>query len=238
MSNQFPQREKTVLDDIRLRLLAEALPGGTGKPTAKFYCPMKNVIRMDIYSNIPNAKNNGLVRADIGYDIFYTILEYIKKLTETETPNDSHYQISFDDYTFFNKKRSDAPQLIYRVIVGKDESGRIYISLLTPQTDDVKIRFFFDEPHLVTIKAIGKTPELSPQEISIRSARTWIRLMGLFMATVIPGKWVDKTPAPNGNNNGGGNGGGGYGNRNNNGGGNNGGNGGGYGGQGDGDLPF
>lgn len=235
MSNQFPQREKTVLDDIRLRLLAEALPGGTGKPTAKFYCPMKNVIRMDVYSNLPNAKNNGLVRADIGYDIMYNVLEYITKLTEPETPNDSHYEIAFRDYTFFNKKRSDAPQLIYRVIVGKDEAGRIYISLLTPQTDDVKIRFFFDEPHLVTIKAIGKTVELTPQEISLRSSRAWVKVMSLFMANVIPANWVDKTPAPNGNG-GGNNNGGGYGNRNGGNGGNNG-NGGGYGG-GDSDLPF
>lgn len=243
MSNQFPQRTKTILDDPRLRLTAEPLPNGTGRPTAKFYTPMSNKVRMDVYSNLPNAKNNGLIRADITYDSMFVFIEYIRKLADSSTPNDTYWAASFEDFTFFNKKRSEAPQVIYRMIMGKDDVGRIYISLTTPQTEDVKIRFFFETPHLLTIKAIGKTVEIPVSQLSSTAALAWCNMMSAYISSITEKNWVDKTPNAGGN--GGGNGGnrGGYGGNNNgyggNGGGNNGGgNTGGNGGGVDDDLPW
>lgn len=189
---QFPQRTKTILEDITLRLTADALPNGTGKPTLKFYQCARNRVRADVYSNLPNAKNNGLIRADFGYNEFFQILQGVLFLADVNTPNESHYCIANNDFTFFKGQRSEAKKLIHRTIMGKEADGRIYISILSPQNDDVKIKFYFEHPHLCTITAIGGTPALSEGELSRRSALAWVKGQEVLMGPVLVANWVDK----------------------------------------------
>lgn len=221
---QFPQRTKSILEDVTLRLSAEPLPNGTGRPTLKFYQCGRNRVRGDVYSNLPNAKNNGLIRADLGYGEFFNVLQTVLLLADPNTPNDSHYSIEYNDYTFFKGQRSDQKKLIHRTIVGKEADGRLYISILSPQNDDVKIKFYFEHPHLCTIKAIGGTPALPEAEISRRAALAWVKGYEVLLGPVLVPAWVDKTAEKAAGGQGGQ--GGGYNNRGNQGG--NGGNGGGY----------
>lgn len=233
MSQQFPQRTKSILEDIGLRLTADALPQGTGKCTLKFYQTGRNRIRADMYPNLPSQQNNGLIRADIGFGEFYAILQWVQYLADSSVPAGA-YQIAHEDFTFFNKKRSDAPQLIHRTVIGKEEDGRIYISVLSPANDSAKVKFYFEHPHLCTIKALGGTPTITPAVLSARSALAWVSAMTGLIPDIITAAWVDKSQQnQGGGNNGGGNNGG---NRNN---------GGGYQGQGGGnasqsddDMPF
>lgn len=231
MSQQFAPRTKTILEDIGLRLSAEQLPNGTGKPTLKFYQTARNKIRADMYPNLPNLQQNGLIRADMEYGEFFNILQWIEHVAEPTTPNGSTYSVAHEDFTFFNKKRSDATQLIHRTVIGKDEEGRVYVSILSAKPDDAKVKFYFDHPHLCTIKAIGGTLAISPAELSARSAKAWVVMMTAFMPSIVSAHWVDKAAAAAAVNGGtGGNSGGqggGYNNRSNNGGGSYGGNGGG-----------
>lgn len=225
MSQQFPARIKSILEDIGLRLTADALPNGTGKCTLKFYQTGRNKIRADMYPNLPNQQNNGLVRGDMEYSEFFQIMQWIQYLAADTTPAGT-YQVIHEDFTFFNKKRSDAPSLIHRTIIGKEEDGRIYISILTPKADDAKVKFYFEHPHLCQIKALGGTPTIEPGVLSARSALAWVASMTALMPYVLVTSWVDKSQQNqqnNGGGQGGGQGGGGYQNRNNNGGGNGGG---------------
>lgn len=223
MSQQFTPRTKTILEDIGLRLTAEQLPNGTGKPTLKFYQTARNKIRADMYPNLPNLQQNGLIRADMEYGEFFTILQWIEHLADPSVPNGSTYSVAHEDFTFFNKKRSDATQLIHRTVIGKDEEGRIYISILSAKPDDAKVKFHFDHPHLCTIKAIGGTLAITPAELSARSAKAWVVMMTAFMPNIAAAHWVDKAAAAAAANGGQGGQGGGQGGGYNNRGGNNGG---------------
>lgn len=217
MSQQFPTRIKSILEDIGLRLTAEALANGTGKCTLKFYQTGRNKIRADMYPNLPNQQNNGLIRADMEYGEFFQIMQWVQYLADANVPA-GMYQVSHEDFTFFNKKRSDTTQLIHRTVIGKEEDGRIYISILSPKADDAKVKFYFEHPHLCTIKALGGTPTVELSVLSARSALAWVASMTALMPYVLITNWVDKSQQNQNNgggNNGGGNGGG-YQNRNNN----------------------
>lgn len=228
MSQQFTPRTKTILEDIGLRLTSEQLPNGTGKPTLKFYQTARNKIRADMYPNLPNLQQNGLIRADMEFSEFFTILQWVDYITDPAVPNGTTYQVAHEDFTFFNKKRSESTQLIHRTIIGKDDEGRIYLSILSPKPDDAKVRFYFDHPHLCTIKAIGGTLAITPAELSARSAKAWVVMMNAYMPAITAAHWVDKSQqnqqnqqgGQGGGYNGGGNGGG-YNNRGGNSGGNN-----------------
>ena len=103
-------------------------------------------------------------------------------------------------------------------VIGKEEDGRIYISILSPKADDAKVKFYFEHPHLCTIKALGGTPTVELSVLSARSALAWVASMTALMPYVLITNWVDKSQQNQNNgggNNGGGNGGG-YQNSNNN----------------------
>lgn len=218
MSQQFPTRTKTILEDIGLRLTADPLPNGTGNCTLKFYQTGRNKVRGDMYPNLPNQQNNGLVRADYEYSEFFAILQWVQHVAAIDPTTNKpvmgacSFQVAHEDFTFFNKVRSESKQLIHRTVIGKEEDGRVYICILTAKQDDAKVKFYFEHPHLCTIKALGGTPAIPTDVLSCRSALAWVASMTALMPDILASSWIDKSQQNNGggknnnnNNNGGGN---------------------------------
>lgn len=241
---QFPQRIKTILDDPTLRLSAEPLPNGTGRPTLKVFPNGKNSYRIDIFTNMPGEESNGNIRADIGYVDFQAVCETLLHLADPATPNGTLYKWESVEFQFFGGKRSETKQLVYTAFAGKDDNGAVYFSVKLPKADRSTVQFFFDSALRLHMKRV-KGGDMSRAEISGFAVRAWVNRVNFLMNVIAPTVWVDKSQNRQGGN--GGQGGGGY---NNNRGGNNGG--GGYnnnnynrGGQGGGnsapeaeDLPF
>lgn len=214
---QFPQRAKTILDDASLRLFADPLPNATGKGTMKVYPNAKNSIRLDIFTNVPNEKNNGNIRADLPYTDMQAMCDLLLHLALPSTPNDEVYRLDYEDFQFFNGKRSETKQLIYSIFVGKNESGRIYISVKLPEAGRSIIQFFLDSAVRLHIKRI-KGGDMSDAEISALATRAWVNRITPLLNQIIPTVWIDKAAqrAQNGGQQGGR---GGYGGGNRNGGG-------------------
>ena len=221
---QFPQRAKTILDDPSLRLSADPLQGGTGRPTLKVYPNAKNSLRVDIYTNMPNEENNGNIRADIPYVDFQAMCEMLLHLADPSTPNNSIFCWEAVEFQFFGGKRSETKQLVYTAFVGKDENGRIFFSIRLPKADRSIVQFFFDSALRLQVRSV-KGPEMTAADISRFATRAWVNRVNLLINHILPTIWIDKSKQGNGqgNNNNRGNGGFGGnngGNRGNGGGGN------------------
>lgn len=236
---QFPVREKTIMDDISLRLSAEPLPNGTGRPTLKVYPNGKNSIRIDIYTNMPGEDNNGNIRADVGYTDWQAICDTLVHLANPSTPNDTVYKWESVEFTFFGGKRSETRQLVFNAFAGKDENGRIYFSITLPKAGSSAVQFFLDAAMRLRMLRV-KGGDMSPAELSAVATRAWVNRANSLLNHVLITTWKDKSKDQQGGNR---NGGGGYQRNNNNGGGYNNNQGGGY-NQGGGsapsadDLPF
>lgn len=219
MAQQFPQRTKTILDDPSLRLSADVMETGTGRPTFKVIPCGRNMIRIDIYTNLPNDKDNGLIRADVPYSDFGRITDKIMEMADPSYPAEA-IVFAFEDFTFFNKKRSDKKQLIYRIVLGKEEDGRIYISVLLADPDRAKIKFYFGDAFRLTVRK-ASNGTITDAQIASMSAKSWVNNFWRYAGPILSEAWQDRSPnanGGNGNGNGGGNRGNGGGYNNNRGG--------------------
>ncbi len=202
----FPTRKKTPLDEPGLRLVADTLENGTGRPTLKVYPNGKNSIRFDIWSNLPGDKNDGRITLDVPYIIMYTFLELVKYYSESSTPADRSY-IELTGYTFYGGKKSDKPEVLGKLYAGKDDNGVVFISVQVADSTRPKIMFpLIDQSFSRIITAQGP---LNKAAASAMYARGYTTALQLFLQQHCSEAYVDKSQQNKGGN--GGNGGG-YGN--------------------------
>ena len=221
----FPKREKTVLDDNVLKLYAEKLPEGTGRPALSWYFQNNNP-RIDVYTNMPNDPDNGKIRADIGINVAYEILCELEDLSEATT--DEEYNARWENHgrTWNRAENRSNKELSPKsnIVVGRDKKGRIYIALLSVGGDRPKIRFYFGENIYRKLYINGQPA--SDAELSRRAVRGWMKSIEHLLPIIAAINWAEKEKEEGNNRGGSGynNSGGGYrNNNNNNGGGNNGG---------------
>lgn len=211
--NSFPVRKKTPLDEPGLRLVADTLENGTGRPTCKVYPNGKNSLRFDIWSNLPGDKNDGRISADVPYGIMYTFLELIKYYAEPSTPSDRSY-IELTGFTFFGGKKSEKPEVLSKLYAGKDENGVIFISIQVADSTRPKIMFpLIDQSFSRIITAQGP---MNKATASAMYARGYTTALALFLQHHCSEAYVDKSQQAKANGGGGYNqgGGGNYGQNN------------------------
>lgn len=210
----FPVRKKTPLDEPGLRLVADTLENGTGRPTLKVYPNGKNSLRFDIWTNLPGDKNDGRISADVPYIVMYTFLELIRQYAEPSTPADRSY-IELTGFTFFGGKKSDKPEVLCKLFAGKDEQGVVFISIQVSDSTRPKIMFpLLDQSFSRIVTAQGPMNKAASSQLYARGYTTALQL---FIQHHCSEAYVDKSANKQqgggggyGNNNGGG---GGYGNK-------------------------
>lgn len=248
---QFQQRPKNFADHGKLRLTVPA-PSGQGKANLSWIVKTNarpwegNEIQLVVNTGNPDEKQNqnlnrGKIIAKVDPISFGAIMQMIREAAEA--PGEYHRHYRFVDYTFFNRQRSDKPNMTQFFVVKKNAEGIIGVSLIdavNKQRD--KIMFPFNPPGFNEL-VDGSTGEpISKAELSKAMALGYVNLLEKAFCHLLVTTWVE--PPQKQMNNGGGNGGG-YQQRNNGGGNgyNGGGNGGGNSGGGGGsdfsdDLPF
>ena len=208
MSQQpsFPVRKKTPLDEPGLRLVADTLENGTGRPTCKVYPNGKNSVRFDIWTNLPGDKNDGRISADVPYMIMYSYLELIRMYAEPSTPADRSY-IEMTGFTFFGGKKSEKPEVLAKLYAGKDENGVVFMSIQVADSTRPKIMFpLLDQGFSRIITAQGPMNKAAASAIYARGYTTALQL---FLQHHCSEAYVDKSQNKQqgggyGNNNGGG----------------------------------
>lgn len=143
MSNQEFKysRIKNVFDLDKLRLFAERLPEGTGRPAFMLHMVNGN-LRFKVFTNCPTDKNDGQIAVHMDLLTFSAFLVDLKDFIDEKIKT---VRVSYNDYTFFNRQRSENVVEMGMLIVEKDEdSGRYFIALVAK--DRPKIKFFFKSP--------------------------------------------------------------------------------------------
>lgn len=207
-------RKKNALDEYKLRLNGPVLADQGAKfPGALAVSVVKNQIHLDVYTNVPNDKNNGNIRAAMDQITFGAFLELFDAVLKS--PADTAYKITNKNHTFFEGKRSEEPRLVSTTILGRDKEGVMFIALVAKDRPYLKFDFLGTSYH--AIMGPDGNP-LSKAEASNFFARGWRRTITGLVAAVATAEYVAPEPK---NKDGGGNSGGGYnGGGNRNGGGN------------------
>lgn len=145
MSNQYqaPPRKKTIVDYAGLRLTSNPVQGSDKRPSLAIIVNRNNV-RFDVYTNVPNDKKNGNIRAELDPAAFYFFIEGLDNIIAAQ--GEKQFVLECKDYIWTGGQRSEKMVTQSKLMVAKDKTGKIFISLQSYDGDRPKIRFFFDLP--------------------------------------------------------------------------------------------
>lgn len=182
---------KTALHEFKLRLTGPRQEGQRRPPTLQVQV-VKNNPRIDVYTNVEGAKDNGKISAPMDAITFCTVLAELEKLVEGEP--DVQVKIS-------NKVGPPGKQrAISQTVIGKDPNGIVYISVISEGQARVKFPFKFSDWHEIIHK--DGTP-YTEAEASLAVARGWLKLMSELVPNVMDTHYIE--PEPRGQGGGGGN---------------------------------
>lgn len=176
----------TALDDYKLRLSTSPVNGSKGRPALSVTFTGANP-RINVYTEVDGDKNNGKIQAKMDLYDFYEILEvldqvastndevrWVKELKQPSKPEQN------EDGTFGKK---GPPEIVATVLVGRDNSGRVFISVLSPDGDRPKIQFFFGDHYYSKLVRKSAPSEFIPdREVSTIAARAWVTLYRQLLA--------------------------------------------------------
>jgi uncharacterized membrane protein YgcG len=141
-NNQPNQRPKTVLNHRALSLYA---PNGEGKFANMSFDIKKNDPIITVRTNIAADANNdyGRIQANVPLDKFNMFLSMIEHAAMADQPFRWAYE--HHDKKFIGPgKMTDGPVLIYRLVVGREENGVVFISIVLEKRPNIKFSFMPD----------------------------------------------------------------------------------------------
>lgn len=141
-NNQAAPRPKTVLNHRDLTLYA---PNGEGKFANLSFDIKKNDVAITVRTNIAADANNdyGRLQAVVPLTKFYTFLEMIEHAATTDQP--FRYGFEFKDRKFIGPgKMTDGPVLLWRLVIGREENGVVYIAVYLDKRPNIKFSFLND----------------------------------------------------------------------------------------------
>lgn len=208
-----PPRKKNALDEYKLRMSCPPVQGAT-RPGSLALSVVKNQVHIDVYTNVPNDKNNGNIRAAMDSTMFYALLELAKTVPQLEA-NQNH-KIPNKNHTFFEGKRSEEPKLVSTTIVGRDKEGVCFIAIVAKDRPYLKFNFLPTNYH--QLLGVDGNP-MDPAKTSEFMLAGWINTMTQLVGAVLVAEYVEPPPKDAGNGGNNNSGGGGWKGNNNSGGG-------------------
>lgn len=186
---------KNALSEYKLTLSCKPVEGSNRPGNLKFTI-VKNNPRIDVYTNSPNDKDNGLIRAAMDAPACYALLQMLAEVIDG--PADNKYKMNNYNYTFYDGKRSDEPKLISTTHVGKDKKGVVYIAVTAKDRPFLKFNFLPSIYHTL-IKSDGT--EMDQAEASVIYAKGMLTLLTNLIANVLDSTYVEPESNDNGNKN-------------------------------------
>lgn len=199
-----PTRTKNALDNRKLNLSAPT-PNHQGKFANLIWGLYANNPRITVYTGDPNDTGEqngyGAIKANLDAPTFFAFLELINKAIESTSEMKS--KIENKNFTFFGGKRSDRPEVVSELWVGREADGRLWLSVTAKNRPKVKFYFIASDFHAFLH---GDGTPFTQTETSNIFAKGYVRLLTGLMTTMLNGHWVE--PPPKDNSRGGGFGGG------------------------------
>lgn len=142
-----PPREKTLLDEYTLRLVAEPEDsamerfGRKQNPTFAVGVRKGGKVAFTVYTNVKEDKNNGKIEANMSLYDFNAVLAAIQELADGKIPEKRHIPFENKRPVFKDGKPSDTLFTESTTIVGLDKDDAIFIALSAKSRPS--IRFYF-----------------------------------------------------------------------------------------------
>ena len=141
---QAPPRAKNAMDEFKLRLSCPPAQGAQ-KPGSFAISLVANNPRIDVYTNVPNDKMNGNIRAAMDMPTFYMLLEAMQDALTLE--DGMVLKIQNLNHTFFEGKRSDQPKLVSTTCVGRDKEGCLFLAVVAKDRPYLKFNLLPSNYH-------------------------------------------------------------------------------------------
>lgn len=201
----LPPRKKIALDNRKLALSAPC-PSAPGKFATLSWRLVSNNPRISVYTNDPadmTEKNgNGLIAAAMDAPVFFALMRLMYKIIDG--PNGVKEKIENKNYIFPGGKRSEKPVVVSEIIVGKDDEGVVFISVVAYDKSRPRIKFELlpNEFHCLYHQ---NGQQFTKAEASEIYARGYMQCVEGLMTHLLVTEWVEPEKKENNGNNRGGN---------------------------------
>ena len=181
-NQNFKPIPKTALNEYKLRLFGPTQEGGTRPPTLSVSL-IRNQPRIDVFTNVPNDRDNGRITAAMDTFTMYALLDQVTTLTDAEP----------DKVVKFENRigRPDETRIASYTYVGKDKSGVMFISVTAEGRPKIKFSFLPSLYH--TIAHRDGTP-YSESELSVVYARAWAESFRQILGSVLVNYYEEPEP--------------------------------------------
>lgn len=161
--NQMPAIELNPFSVMSTWMHAEPVEGATKRPNLRFNV-IGNVPRIVVRTNLPNDLNYGRIDFKTDLATFATAMAYGQRLAKGDDVPQERRFVYQDN--FVAGKRLDKAMVLSTLVIGREqESGRIYIAVLSSQQQRPRIRFFFGPSQFHDILNGDGSP-ITPKEMS------------------------------------------------------------------------
>lgn len=178
--NYQTPRVPTVLDERKLNLTARPVEKGAKPPSLKVGLYRQNP-NITVFTNVNNGSGVTSIRAGMDAGTFATLIQWILYLAHPETPPN---QGEFENKKPIPKEQRSDPSVKVAVAsktkIGKDDDGRIWISILDPNTPNApRIQFYFGDNyyHSFRLKDESKVPPGIKSQMAARGWATYMQLL-------------------------------------------------------------
>lgn len=215
-----PVKRQTYLDDLRAKLFAQPLQGGTKRPILTFgFVTRKydtNCAEIKIKTNVPNDADNGQIKVVVPMRDLFGYFRSIESMAKQPGKQERSIRV----YATFAKGGKVDPYPAAMIHMGKEDDGRMYIAVTKKNRPNIKFYMCPDEMYRLVVNG----EELTTEQMYAENALGYIDMIRGIFQTIMDRDYVAwENPYTNGggNNGGGQRGGNGGGGNNNSGGGNN-----------------
>lgn len=175
-------RKKGALDNRKLNLVAPC-PTDAKKKSNLVWGLYEGNPRLTVY--VGDAEGSK-ISAALDIVVFYAFLELLKTALTAEP--DWKAKIENKNFTWFGGKRSEQPEIVSELWVGKDKEGQIWISVT--DTKAPKVRFFIVNPEFHTLIHGTGTP-FTKGEVSNLFTRGYISIFENVVAEMFVASWPE-----------------------------------------------
>ena len=199
--NNMAPRKKIALDNRKLNLFAPC-PSAPGKFASMSWRLVSNNPRITVYTNDPadmtEKNSNGLIAAALDAPVFFMLMKLLYKIVDA-APGTKE-KIENKNFIFPGGKRSEKPVVVSEIIVGKDDDGVVFISVVAFDKTRPRIKFELvpGEFHSLYHQS-GQ--QFTKAEASELFARGYIQCLEGLMTHLLVTEWVEPEKKDNGNNN-------------------------------------
>lgn len=191
MSYEENGNRGNLLSEFKLRLVSDPLEGaiqrnGRSLEPQLTLSVRDNQPRFTLYTNVENDKNKGIIEGNMDSYTFYAVMAALRDVIAD--PSIPGFQIENKGF-FFNRdgERSKEPGVKSRTVIGRNDNGEIFITLVA--NNRPKAPFIFKPTEYHSMLNRDGTPA-TLAKVSELYAKGYVRLMELAISRILGDEYI------------------------------------------------